>query len=189
MSASATTGVKALRDMADVALRIARQSLAQTKFAGLIIVLGFPDGSTKQVPTEITAKLAPMLSDGDAKTRLFGTVRQYAQRTGAVSVVFGTEAWVGKSTPKALALSEEEFKGLVDTGFEKLMSMGLVEREEAVVATAQDADAVVVATQTFRRLGNGEPYSYGEVDVKDFPQSDFRGRQKMFGDLREENLS
>jgi hypothetical protein len=31
--------------------------------------------------------------------------------------------------------------------------------------------------------------SFGNAEEMTLPQKDFRGRQKMFGDLREENLS
>lgn len=182
-----TKTTTSLKDLAELALKMSRSSLAKTKAATPLIVLGFPDGSTKQL--DLPEQLHDMLNHGGMKDILFGAVRLMVERHGADSVVFATECWRGKSTPAATDMPLEEFKRLsAEHRFETLVQMGYLVREEAMVATAQNADTVVTCTQSFRRLDDGTVYSYGEIEVMEVPQKQFFGRQKMFGDLREENL-
>ena len=117
------------------------------------------------------------------------TAQTLVQDTGADRVVFATECWRGKSTAAARDIPEVEFYRLAaESRFETLVQMGLVERSEAIVATAQNATTVSIVYQDFHRLDDGTVYSYGEVETQEFRQEQFQGRQKMFGDLREENL-
>jgi hypothetical protein len=176
-----------LKQLAEIALKISRASLKKSGAGGVVIVLGYPDGTTKQL--SFPDELAEMLNDGGLKDILFAGVRKMVQETGADAVVFATECWRGKSTPAAMDMPQDEFMRLsAEHKFESLVQMGYVTREEALVATAQNADNLVTCTQSFRRLSDGMVYSYGEVEVREVPQSAFYGRQKMFGDLKQENL-
>jgi hypothetical protein len=175
-----------LHELAELALKIARADLKRTKGADPVFVLAYPDGSTRQLPSE---KLAPLMNEGRAKDAIFDAARLIVRQTGAVAAVFCTEAWMGRSTGAARNIPVEEFKRLSrEHKFETLVQMGMVERTEVIVATAQDAHSVTVLSQGFRRQADGAVYSFGEVDVKKIPQAEFEGRQKMFGDCRRENV-
>jgi hypothetical protein len=171
-----------LRDMAELALRIVRSDLQKTKSGTPVFVLGYPDGSMRQLP--FPAEGAYLLNIGEAKDAIFGHVRDMVRETGAVSVVFASESWFGRQTEAGRALPDEEFLRLSrERGFETAVSLGFMERAEAIMATAQTAEAVIMLSQEFRRMADGSVYSFGEVRTHETPQEQFAGRQKMFGDF------
>lgn len=124
-----------------------------------------------------------VLNSGAAKREIFGFCRRMVQEAGCDGVIFATDAWQMKLTPEAIKL---DWKQHVDSGFAKLVEMGWATREETITITAQSQDDVLIIAQPYRRMNSGiQLLTSRRVWC---PQNDFKGRQKMFGDLREENL-
>jgi len=129
-----------------------------------------------------------LMNNGKAKDMLFGAVRALVQEKGADGVIFGTDTWHSETTPEgAKHYDTPEWRRLHDTGFVKLVQRGWVTRNEAFVVTAQTPQDALIITQKYQRLGSG---MIQLLDHKRawFDQKDFGGRQKMFGDLKWENL-
>ena len=116
-------------------------------------------------------------------------MRQIVQSNlAADGVIFATDTWVGETTPEGQKhYDTPEWKELHDFGFVKLVQRGWVKRSEAFTITAQSATDVLLVQQKYQRLGSG---MIQLLDGKRrwINQSDFGGRQKMFGDLSWENL-
>ena len=175
-----------LKQLAEIALRMGRKNLKEEQTVGLLVFF-LIDGKVERL--EGDDRVAFMLNSGELKDVLFEAIRRTAQQRGATAVIIGTEAWMGKSTEAARDVPREEIERLGrEHKFETLVQMGMVERVEAIIATAQDKDSCVFVTQPFRRDADGNVYSYGDVEVNEVPQEQFEGRQKMFGDLSPEKL-
>jgi len=133
-------------------------------------------------------ELEPLLNVGKAKDLIYTSVRETVQARKADGVIFGSEAWFSRTTPEGLPhYDSPEWKELHDFGFVKLVQRGWVKRYEAFVITAQSATDALVIRQTFQRLESGA-IQLLDCERRWFEQDHFGGRQKMFGDLRWENL-
>jgi hypothetical protein len=133
-------------------------------------------------------ELEPLMNDGKAKDLIFGAVRVIVQKSAADGVIFATDVWRAETTTEGMKhYDTPEWKALHDFGFEKLLQRGWVKRTEAFCVTAQSATDALIITQTYQRTGSG---MIQLLDAKRqwIAQSDFGGRQKMFGDLRWEHL-
>jgi hypothetical protein len=130
----------------------------------------------------------PLMNNGHAKDRIFGAVRATVQQVGADGVIFATDTWQAETTEEGFKhYDTPEWKELHDFGFVKLVQRGWVKRSEAFTVTAQTPDSALIIQQKYQRVGSG---MIQLLDCKRhwFEQSKFGGRQKMFGDLRWENL-
>ena len=129
-----------------------------------------------------------LLNDGSAKDQIFGAVRQVVEELGIDGVIFATDTWVGEATPEGMNhVDSPEWKELHDFGFVRLAQRGWVIRCEAFTITAQSATDVLLIHQKYQRLTSGTVQLLKGSRAW-FGQSQFGGRQKMFGDLRWENL-
>lgn len=129
-----------------------------------------------------------LMNSGKAKDRIFETVRQFVRDAAADAVIFMTDTWRAETTEEgAKHYDTPEWRELHDTGFVKLVQRGWVKRCEAFCLTAQTPDAVFIVQQKYQRLPSGVIQL---LDSKRewLDQANFGGRQKMFGDLRWENL-
>jgi hypothetical protein len=129
-----------------------------------------------------------LINDGKAKDAIFGLARALVQKTDTDAVIFATDTWHGEATAEGMKyVDTEEWKRLHDFGFEKLVQRGWIKRSEAFTVTAQNSTEVLLIRQKYQRLGSGLVQL---LDAKRdwFAQDKVRGRQKMFGDLRWENL-
>ena len=96
---------------------------------------------------------------------------------------------MGKQTPKGAALPPAEFlRRTRERGFESALRDGLIERTEVVSVTAQTPKGTLIVHQEFMRDEKRHAIIYGERTEQELGVDDFTGRQKMYGDLREENL-
>lgn len=176
-----------LRKVADMLLDIARPWLVKTGSSPVLLAFGLPDGTLENI--QLSDEMANrVMNSGWAKDRFFGLIRDMAQAHNATAVAISTEAWVGKGTAAAKDVDPAEIRRLggLGDGFDALVALGLVERMEAIMVTAQDADECLMLTQTFRRRKDGTPYDLAEPEEKRMPQSHFEGRVKMFGEITEE---
>jgi|SRR6185436_12674930 len=126
-----------------------------------------------------------LMNIGAAKREIYGFVRRMVQEHGCDGVIFGSDTWQAKLTPEGLKQGKEFYRH-VDSGYAKVVEMGWAVREEAITVTAQNLNDALIITQPYRRLSSGIQLLAGERHW--IAQSAFSGRQKMFGDLREENL-
>lgn len=173
-----------LRKVADMLLEVARPWLLKTKGSPVLVAFGLPDGTLEHI--QLSDEMAnKAMSSGRTKTVFFTLIRDMAHMNNATVVAISTEGWAGHSTPAAKAIPEAELRRLagLNDGFEVLMSMGLVTREEVIQVTVQDADEVLNLSQAFSRREDGTPYDLQEPQERRGLQSEYVGRTKMFGVL------
>jgi len=178
-----------LRDLAERGLQIAQDNVRRSKGLNIdpVFLLRYPDGHTRELT--FPENTGDIMNSGDAKDILFAWVRKGVQASGVTAVVLVSDAWASRSTEKAAKLTQKEFDALLDKhGTEELAKMGYLERHEVLVACAQDNDRVLVLEQFYGRRFDPDRILWGERREQAGPQKTFRGRHKMFGDLREENL-
>jgi hypothetical protein len=96
--------------------------------------------------------------------------------------------WGASATEEGVKAGAEAWNRHVDTGFAKLVKMGWAIQHQLLNVTAQSKDHVLLMQQGYQRKGSGLVQWVGEAHSQVIPQDEFGGRQKMFGDLREENL-
>jgi hypothetical protein len=135
----------------------------------------------------VPEELAPLMNYGNAKDLIFGTFRELVRRKGIDAVIFATDTWIGEATPEGMKYYDTpEWRELHDFGFEKLVQRGWVQRWECFTVTAQNATDALLIAQKYQRMGSVIQLLSARRNW--FPQDEFTGRQKMFGDLRLENL-
>lgn len=136
------------------------------------------------------SNLAFVLNSGPAKDHLFGWWRTQCQKPSVDALAIGSEAWMFDQNEKAEELMHtdpEGFQKLLDHGFNHLLALGLGTRHAAFMVTAQTRDLVVIAQRRFERK-DGQIVWTAPAERDEFPQANFGGRQKMWGDLSPENL-
>jgi len=187
-----TTEQQELRDLADIALKIGRADLEKTKQITPIIVFRRADNTVHHL--RFPAYAAGLMNNGNAKDAIFGFIRRKVQEEGLTAVIFATEAWFGPPTALGLAqLAEIGYEAYRERhrykNVEALAAEGLCEQIEVIMVTAQTAEYVLYLKQAFRRdEETGKVISYSEPDCEFDSQETFFGRQKMYGDCREENI-
>jgi len=130
----------------------------------------------------------PLLDSGDAKRVLFGIIRDIVQDSGADGVLFGTDMWGAQATEAGVQAGADAWNRHVDTGFAKLVKMGWAIQVQLLNVTAQSKTDVLMIQHAYQRKGSGLVQWIGEAHSHVIPQGEFGGRQKMYGDLRQENL-
>jgi len=174
-----------LRDLARHALQMAKKELTKTLQVSPFFVLREPDGDL--VPFIVADPR--VMNDGPGKDRLFGKVRQIVQEEGIKAVVFVSDCWIGKSTEKGRAMPEAEFKAATrERAFQTALDEGLITRSEALTITVQTPIRTMLVNQLYERVEPQGVIFYHEVSIMEMDVDEFTGRQKMYGDLREENL-
>jgi len=156
----------------------------QGDFPLTILLHGFGGWVRLPFPPEF----GQFMNNGRAKDLIFGEVRSLVQKHAADGVIIASDAWRAETTPEGWKhYDTPEWKDLHDFGFVKLVQRGWVKRSEVFTITAQTANDALIIHQEYQRLGSGVIQL---LDCKRewFDQSRFSGRQKMFGDLRHENL-
>jgi hypothetical protein len=177
-----------LKVLAEAALKVARDDLTGKGAVTPMFMVRTPEGTLEIM--RFDGKSGNLFNSGAAKDLLFDAMRQIVAEKGITAVVFATEAWIGKATEKGLALGEKEFhRKTRERAFETAVSEGLVERREAIVVNVQTAEGVLMVQQFFVRDYTTESITYAERLDAEVGANDFFGRQKMYGDLRPENLS
>lgn len=120
-----------------------------------------------------------IMNHGESKEILFDFLRKHTTKTDVLTWVFVTDIFYAMSTPEGVKAGFEEMRRHQDRGFEKLKKLGWVTVEESVLITAQNADDVILYTQPYSR--KPEINWLGPAHEKHMPQSEFGGRQKMYG--------
>jgi hypothetical protein len=129
-----------------------------------------------------------LLDSGDAKRVLFGIIRDLVGDTGADGVLFGTDMWGAQATEAGIKAGSDAWNRHVDTGFAKLVKMGWAIQVQLLNVTVQSKTDVLMMQHAYQRKGSGLVQWIGAAHSSVIAQDGFGGRQKMFGDLREENL-
>ena len=133
---------------------------------------------------------AALMGSGDGKEMLFNFLRFAVKRKNADATLFITDAFMGVPTEKQKQTNSEEMHELLKTrGYYWLEENGYVTSRECLIAVAQSPlYSISVSVQYTREDGGGAIVAFGERTEIASPQSGFGGRQKMFGDLRRENI-
>lgn len=176
-----------LRTMAHRVLTEAREELERTGRLTPVFVVQQNDGDFLRF--ELRDKAGELMNWGDAKDAIFGFVRDYVREKQAVGCIIVSEAWMTRTTEQGAQLGKDEFLRLYRAqSIEELVKRGLATRIEAIIVSAQSAESVLQLTQPFEREERLQLVTFGTLETQELPQSGFAGRQKMFGDLRAENL-
>jgi hypothetical protein len=174
-----------LRDLAVHALLIGKRDLVETRRVSPFFVFRSAEGP----PMRFDIPNPQIMNDGRAKDVLFGAIREVVQEQNIQAVVFVTDGWFGKSTEKALSIPREEFEAATrHRGFQPAVDQGLVTRSEALIVTVQTPLRTMMLNQLYERDEHAGTITFREVTVMETGVDDFTGRQKMYGDLRPENL-
>lgn len=176
-----------LRSLAALALRIVKADIERDGGGTPVFVVRDAHGKIEQLA--FPKELAGLMNSGPAKDLIFDTIRKTVRQRGHTAVVIATECWTGKQTEAGKALPTEEFlKYARESGFVTAVEKGYIERSEAITVSVQTAETVLIVTQFFERDQPHRRIVFGEQSEMEFPITEFCGRQKMFGDLKEENL-
>lgn len=176
-----------LRSLADLALKIIKADIEREGGGTPVIVFRTAAGELRQL--NFPKQFAPLMNSGTAKDAIFAWVRDEVRKSGHTAVIFATECWCGKQTEAGKAIPTEEFMEYGrERGFVTGVAKGYIERAEAVVVTVQTPESVLTVTQFFKRDEKRRKITFGERQEYESPINQFAGRQKMYGDLREENL-
>jgi hypothetical protein len=176
-----------LRDLAETGLAIARRDLERTGSVMPFFVLRDQNGNSHQL--NVPEKFKELMNHGPSKDKLFGFVRNIAQTMPAAAVVIVTDGWFGKPTAKARAMNQEKlFEATKGQSLDNAVAAGLAERLEALLITVQTPERVLTLAQVYDRDERRRKITYLEMNIMESPIDNFAGRQKMFGDLRAENL-
>ena len=175
-----------LRTAAEQALSEMRRQLEAEGCVRFYLAACYPDGRIQKLP--LPESINPGLNDGAFKSRFFGVMRLYMERTGATAVVFGHDSWVGLPTEKQERMAREDPQELCriasGSSFDELEARGFVTRSEALTVTVQDRERALVLTQPYDRAprkGRPDHILWGDRNERITAQSDFSGRAKMFG--------
>jgi len=174
-----------LLSLGETALKIGKKSVEQQGTVHVFFV--FRDRDGKIIEQHVPEKYGPILNSDQTKTILFSFIREQVKANDYRAVVITAEAWMSMSTKKGAALGSKEFEAL----YRKLKSDGMEAagystRGECVVANIQTPEQTMILTQRFERIG--KLINWCEISVMQRPADEVRGRQKMFGDLRPENV-
>jgi hypothetical protein len=153
-----------------------------------VILVRYPDGKIERLP--FPEKAGALMNFGEAKDVIFGAVRKLVRHAGLTAVAFGAESWFGQTTEAGKAVPEKEFNAATrERGFQTAVDKGWVTREQCFTVILQTETDMRTVTQVFERDDTAHAVYYiGDRQIMTTPQSHFKGRQKMYGDLSEENL-
>jgi hypothetical protein len=125
-----------------------------------------------------------LMDIGEAKEILFDMFRRFTAAGGVEAWLFATDVFYGRSTEEGVK-HRDEWPQYQDRGFETLAKMGWVVVEEALMLTLQTEAEVSSIHQMYttspKLIWLGPP-----LDGPRTPQSEFRGRQKMWGATRDD---
>jgi len=176
-----------LQDLAEYGFRAAKRAMRKDLGFNPVFILRLPDGQLKDLG--LSEELAPFMDDGCAKDAIFGALRMTVQATHATACIVVTECWVGGPTESGKLLPRQEWERLTEKhSIPELARMGYVERSEALVINVQTSTETLLRTYYFARRSHPDRIIWGETRDIQGSEFEFSGRQKMFGDLREENL-
>ena len=122
-----------------------------------------------------------LMNDGEAKEMLFDWFRKHTEAGGVDAWIFGTDQWQGRATEEGMK-HREEWPKYQDSGFATLQKMGWCVVESVLGVTAQTETDVIWLQQCY--VGGGRAEWIGPPQEMRTTQSDFGGRQKMWGATR-----
>ncbi len=131
------------------------------------------------------------LSNGRFKDQMFAFWRGKCADPAVEAFACGSEQWgfaANESGARLVRDDPKKYKSLIDHGFTKLVAGGYGEVHETFSVVAQTRTKVVLMNRRFHRVGARIEW-LGDPVVEETTQDLFGGRQKMWGDLRPENLS
>jgi hypothetical protein len=108
-----------------------------------------------------------MIDSARGKDLLFRAVGGMVRERGLDCVVFVSEAWLGKSTPKGLALGYDELNkraGKAKKGLTDLVADGLITRSEVIMVTVQTESGTLLIEQPFERDQKQKSIRFGECN-------------------------
>jgi hypothetical protein len=171
-----------LEQLTERSLAEARRELEQTGQITPLFLARYPDGSIQKAT--LPGNMGVLMDSDAGKDLLFAGVRRIVRASGITAVATLVDAWLSRTTPKGLELMQrdrQEFDRQTNQHkCAEAVRNGLMERREAIVVTTQDAEHVVVTNQFYLR-GPGT-VTFDEREHHEFPQAQFKGRMKFYGE-------
>lgn len=175
-----------LVEIAERVLAEARRELENTGRVDPSFWFQLPDG--RLALAQLSGDDAEIMNSGDAKNALFAFLRWLVEQRKATATVFLTDSWYSKSTAAGAALGAKRLEEFYEKhGREETARRGYIKLSEALVIVVQTPEKVLTLTQTYERASKNR-IEFVNRDVMQSAQSEFSGRQKMFGDLRKETV-
>ena len=132
------------------------------------------------------------MNDGDFKAALFSLMRRFVQKANATATIFVSDTWYAEPTEKQTRMVREnakEFLRLTETmSFNELIEQGYATRHSAITVVVQTAETVHLLTHLYDRIEDQRRIVWLRREDRAFPQSEFSGRQKMFGITEDTDL-
>lgn len=138
----------------------------------------------------LSEKAAVLANIPAAKDEIFWFWRRHCASPSVDAFACGSESWGFQDNDIGAAYRRDhpkEHTKLCTQGFAPLLELGMGTRFELFGVVAQTRDRVLLMNRRFVKTGNGVIWT-GEAEIHDTHQDKFKGRQKMWGDLRPENL-
>lgn len=184
---AATEHTLRLRQLADVGLEIARRELSKTGTIHPFFVVYDRAGKDHQI--NVPEHLGNIMNSGHGKDIVFGALRLVVESLQATAVVIVTDGWYGKGlVPRDAEHRQELLDKIGRMSLEEAEKQGLCKRCEAILVTVQTPERVMTVSQLYDRNQKRRKITYWEIAVMEVGVDQFAGRQKMFGDLRKENI-
>lgn len=125
-----------------------------------------------------------------AKVKIFEFWRCRCAAPAVDAFACGSEGWGFEANEIGEAYRRDhpkEYMKLNTQGYVGLLEFGMGTRFELFGVTAQTRERVLLMSRRFVMEGNAVKW-INEPEIHEYSQDSFRGRQKMWGDLRPENL-
>jgi len=176
---------KQLEGLAMQALNLAKTDRQYKRWRGFLVADWHEGGQLHRMRkverTIIELAGEDWLDHGDLKSRAFGIMRMVVKFLNPGALVFVTACNRFVATPQLMALPKKEIEQLMNASHERhheAAAEGLLELQDAFIATAQTAERVCTCTHRVGRRGA----LLGQPEVQFFPQAHFDGRMKMYGE-------
>jgi hypothetical protein len=171
-----------LRHAARLLLRDLKQQKLRTGLVSPVFRAYYTGGGHKDFT--LPGGTEHVMDDGRMKEILFDMLRRFTAAGGVEAWLFATDVFFAKTTEEGIK-HIDEFTQHQDRGFTKLAKMGWVVVEESLLLTLQTEAEVGFLKQMYttspKLIWLGPP-----LEDQRGPQSEFGGRQKMWGATRDD---
>ena len=161
------TQTEKLRGYAHEVLKATQQEL--THCGGVKPAFWVPiDGTLQRLDL---GPFGALLDSVTGKARLFRAIRGLAKEKHFPYVVWVSEAWVGVSTEKGLAMGTDYIAQRADReGMHVMVSEGLLARSECIMITVQCPEGTYLMRQPFERNDKNKSIRFGQTETVGEPE-------------------
>jgi hypothetical protein len=170
-----------LRKLTAPLLKAATEDLKKLEYVAPTFAF-YKDG--KQKNFRLPGHLAQIMNSGLGKDALFLQMREVCDSLKPNAMAFVSDGFFTSSMPKVVDMSLDQFEALRRAkSIQQMVEEGLLAQHEAIMVTIQTVKEVLLTTLFYIREAGEiliDPRGPSEVLMR---ESEFHGRQKMFGKL------